>query len=132
MKGAAGMTEEVETGEPSSGDTSSKEKRIGARSRRSSASHRSSCSHHSSCSSGPTQNQLRRCGTSGPQQGRAWWSHRREAAVGHAHGAGLHHAQAHSWSPHTHTHWPHAHSGLHHAQHGIGRHRTGAETAQAK
>lgn len=39
MKGAAGTTEEVKTGEPSSGDTSSKEKRIGARSRRSSTSH---------------------------------------------------------------------------------------------
>lgn len=39
MKGAAGMTEEVETGEQSSGDTSSKKKRIGACSRRSSTSH---------------------------------------------------------------------------------------------
>lgn len=39
MKGTAGTTEEVETGERSSGDTSSKKKRIGACSRRSSASH---------------------------------------------------------------------------------------------
>lgn len=39
MKGAAGTTEEVETGEHSSGDTSSKKKRVGARSCRSSASY---------------------------------------------------------------------------------------------
>lgn len=39
MKGAAGTTEEVETAERTSGDTSSKKKRVGARSRRSSASH---------------------------------------------------------------------------------------------
>lgn len=39
MKGAAGTTEEVDTGEQSSGDTSSKKKRVGACSRRSSASH---------------------------------------------------------------------------------------------
>lgn len=39
VKGAAGTTGEVETGEQSSGDTSSKKERVGARSRRSSASH---------------------------------------------------------------------------------------------
>lgn len=39
MKGAAGTTKEVETGEQSSGDTSSKKERVGACSRCSSPSH---------------------------------------------------------------------------------------------
>lgn len=129
---AAAMTREGGTSGQSNGDTSSKKKRVGARSCRCCASHRSSRSHHPSCSSRHSQNRLGGHCNSRPQQSGACGSQRRGPTVGYAHWAGLHQAQAHSWGPHTHTHWTHAHAWWHHAQHGIGRHGTGAEAAQAE
>lgn len=123
--GAAGVTN-VQAGESS--DTSSKKKRVGAGSCRSSTSHGPSSAHHSPRRRTP-QNQLWRRSSSRPQQGRARRSHGREAAVRHSQRARLHHPQTHPGSAHS--HGPHAHPGLHQAQHGVGRHRTGAQRAQA-